>query len=89
MIPRREELRMKAQSQDLFITRRKALALVAGAGGAEFLACMLGATEQDIKRKIEDLRPTARKYDNASFAVGGCVADDADDMQRALRLSDE
>lgn len=58
-------------------------------GGDEFLVLMIGATEQDVERKIEDLRSAARKYDDVSFAIGGCVAEDADDMQRALRLSDK
>lgn len=58
-------------------------------GGDEFLALMVGASEQDVTRKIEALREASKKYKNVAFAIGGCVATSGDDVNRALRLSDE
>ena len=58
-------------------------------GGDEFLALMVGATEQDVERKIEALREASKKYEDVVFAIGGCVAKDGEDVRRAMRLSDE
>lgn len=58
-------------------------------GGDEFLALMVGASEQDVARKIEALREAAKNYEDVVFAIGGCVAKNGEDVRRALRLSDE
>ncbi len=58
-------------------------------GGDEFLALIIGASEQDVAAKIDELREAAKNYSDVDFAIGGCVAKDGEDMQRALRLSDE
>ena len=58
-------------------------------GGDEFLALMVGATEQDVERKIEALREASKNYEDVVFAIGGCVAKDGEDVRRAMRLSDE
>ena len=58
-------------------------------GGDEFLALMVGVTEQDVARKIEALREAAKNYKGVVFAIGGCVAQCGEDVSRAMRLSDE
>ena len=58
-------------------------------GGDEFLALIIGASEQDVAAKIDELREAAKNYSDVVFAIGGCVAKDGEDLQRALRLSDE
>ncbi len=58
-------------------------------GGDEFLALMVGATEQDVERKIEALREASKKYEGVVFAIGGCVAKDGGDVRRAMHQSDE
>jgi diguanylate cyclase (GGDEF)-like protein len=58
-------------------------------GGDEFLALMVGATEQDIERKIKALREAAQNYEKVVFAIGGCVVQDGRDVRRALRISDQ
>ena len=58
-------------------------------GGDEFLALIVGATEQDVARKVEALREAAKNYEGVVFAIGGCVAKGGEDVRRAMRLSDE
>ena len=59
------------------------------AGGDEFTIFLVGASEEDVNRKIAQLRGAADKYDNLVFAIGGCVADNANDVRDALRRADE
>ena len=58
-------------------------------GGDEFLALIVGATEQDVEKKIEALREAAKNYKDVAFAIGGCMAKNGEDVRRAMRLSDE
>ncbi len=57
-------------------------------GGDEFVAFLPGASEDELERRAERLRECARRFDNVSFAIGCCVADDGD-MERALQIADE
>jgi diguanylate cyclase (GGDEF)-like protein len=59
------------------------------AGGDEFTIILIGATEEDVSRKIGQIREIARKHDALSFAIGGCAVDDGRDVRTALHRADE
>lgn len=59
------------------------------AGGDEFTIIVLDVTEEELEKKVEDLRAASGKYDKVSFAVGYHLAQDAREVRAALRIADE
>ena len=59
------------------------------AGGDEFTVIMLGITEDELSKKIEEVRKTSEKYEDLSLAIGGHVVDKAQDIRTALIKADE
>ncbi|MCR5357547.1 MAG: EAL domain-containing protein [Lachnospiraceae bacterium] len=59
------------------------------AGGDEFAVIVTGLTEEDLLSRIETIRRESEKFDNLSFAIGGCVEDNSGNIRLALRCADE
>lgn len=59
------------------------------AGGDEFTVILLGATEEELARKAEQLRRAAKKYNRLSFAVGYHAEESTACIREALRIADE
>ena len=58
------------------------------AGGDEFCVILTGITWTVLQQKIEEIRKSAEKYPNLSFAIGGCVEQDYRNVRRALKNAD-
>ena len=59
------------------------------AGGDEFSLIVTGVTEEELNKKIEDIRSACERYDKLSFALGGCVEKNSNNVRLALRCADE
>ncbi len=59
------------------------------AGGDEFAAILIDATEEELKRKAEKLRVAQTHYDKVSFAIGYCAEESTTGIREALRMADE
>ena len=59
------------------------------AGGDEFTMILLGATEEELARKVNELRLAQTHYDKVSFAVGYYAEDSTSGIRNALRMADE
>ena len=59
------------------------------AGGDEFVAIMLGVTEEEVQSKVELLRRISEKYDRLVFAIGAAYESDAANVRSALHIADE
>ena len=59
------------------------------AGGDEFTVILLGATEEELARKAEQLRRAEKKYNRLSFAVGYHAEESTACIREALRIADE
>ncbi|MBR3430296.1 MAG: GGDEF domain-containing protein [Clostridia bacterium] len=59
------------------------------AGGDEFTIIILGATEEKLARKAEQLRIAEKKYSKLSFAIGYHAEDSTANIRKALRIADE
>lgn len=59
------------------------------AGGDEFAVIASGLTEADVAEKIAEIRRNSEKYGRVSLALGGSVAQTAEDIRAALRKADE
>ena len=59
------------------------------AGGDEFTIIILGATEEELARKVEQLRIAEKKYSKLSFAIGYHAEDSTANIRKALRIADE
>ena len=58
------------------------------AGGDEFLILLPDTSEEDIKKKIADIKEKARMFDNVSFAAGGCCLRPGMDLREAMPEAD-
>ena len=58
------------------------------AGGDEFLILLPDTSEEDIKKKIADIKEKARMFDNVSFAAGGCCLRPGMDLREAMSEAD-
>lgn len=59
------------------------------AGGDEFTIICIGVTEEELAKKVEQIRTAEKDYENVSFALGMCYVDDKTNIKTALRLADE
>jgi diguanylate cyclase (GGDEF)-like protein len=59
------------------------------AGGDEFAIRVTGLTEDELNERIEKVRSACDKFDNLSFAIGGCVESTGSNIRVALRRADE
>lgn len=59
------------------------------AGGDEFTMILLGATEEELARKAEQLRLAEKHYNKVSFAIGWHAEQSASSIQEALRIADQ
>lgn len=59
------------------------------AGGDEFTILVSGATEEEIFKKMDEIRKRAQKYEKLSFALGGSVAQGYKNLRKALHIADE
>ena len=59
------------------------------AGGDEFAVIVTGITEEELEERIKKIREASAKYDNLSFALGGCVESNGSNVRLALRRADE
>ncbi|SEK85790.1 sensor domain-containing diguanylate cyclase [Ruminococcus albus] len=81
-----DELLKKAASalQEVFSSRD-----IFRAGGDEFVVMLTGVTEEELYRKTEELRETAKKYTDLVFAIGYAYEESTAEVHKALRLADE
>jgi diguanylate cyclase (GGDEF)-like protein len=59
------------------------------AGGDEFSIIVSGVTEDDLAKKIQEVRDVSKKYEKVSFALGGNVQTEKKNIRAALRKADE
>lgn len=59
------------------------------AGGDEFSIIVLGASEAELNKKVQEVRDQAAKTDDVSFALGSSVQASKKDVRVALRQADE
>lgn len=59
------------------------------AGGDEFTMIIPGMSEEEMLLKMEDIRTLSSKYDNLSFSLGGCYDENINNIEHALKISDE
>ena len=59
------------------------------AGGDEFAVIVTDVTEEEIDEKIDKIRKECFKYNDLSFALGGCVESNSSNVRMALRRADE
>ncbi len=59
------------------------------AGGDEFAIIISGITEKELEEGINRIRKESKKYENLSFALGGCVEQIGSNVRLALRRADE
>ena len=59
------------------------------AGGDEFSIIVPGLNEEEVNKKIEQVREVSKKYDRVSLALGGSFANKQTDIHQALRDADK
>ena len=59
------------------------------AGGDEFSIIVTGITQEELDKKIFEVKNVAKNYDKVSFAIGGHVVPDHKNVRTALRKADE
>ena len=59
------------------------------AGGDEFAIISLGITEEELEKRMNEIRAAAAKTENVSFALGMCYVDEKSKVKTALRTADE
>lgn len=59
------------------------------AGGDEFSIILLNTSEEEVAKKVEQVRKMSEDYDGISFALGSCVVERHKDIRVALRKADE
>lgn len=59
------------------------------AGGDEFALIVTDVTQEALDKKIDDIRKACDRYDKLSFAMGGCVEKNSNNVRMALRCADE
>ncbi len=59
------------------------------AGGDEFSIIVSGVTEDELAKKIQEVRDVSKKYEKVSFALGGSVQTEKKNIRAALRKADE
>ena len=59
------------------------------AGGDEFSIIVSGVTEEELAKKIQEVRDVSKKYEKVSFALGGSVQTEKKNIRAALRKADE
>ncbi len=59
------------------------------AGGDEFSIIITGIDEEELKKKMEELRAECARYDGLSFSMGGCYEKNSSNVRMALRKADE
>ncbi len=59
------------------------------AGGDEFSVIVRNMKKEEVAKKIEKIRETAKHYDKVIFALGGWVEEDSRNVRVALHKADE
>ena len=59
------------------------------AGGDEFSIIIIGISEEELIRKVEEVREVSKKYDSVNFALGECYYADKRNVRLALKKADE
>ena len=59
------------------------------AGGDEFTIIVTGITEEELNKRVEDIRRVSQKYEHVCFAIGQCYDDNRSNVRQALRIADE
>lgn len=59
------------------------------AGGDEFVAVMVGVTEEELEEKVRKLKEVTKRYDNVVFAVGAAYESEVKEVRLALHNADE
>ncbi len=59
------------------------------AGGDEFTMILIGAGEEELARKAEQLRQAQEHYEKVSFAIGYYAEENSAAIHNALRMADE
>ena len=59
------------------------------AGGDEFAIISLGITEEELEKRMNEIRAAAAKTENVRFALGMCYVDEKSKVKTALRTADE
>ena len=59
------------------------------AGGDEFTIIVTGITEEELNKRVEDIRRVSQKYEHVCFAIGQCYVDNRSNVRQALKIADE
>lgn len=59
------------------------------AGGDEFTIIVTGITEEELNKRVEDIRRVSQKYEHVCFAIGQCYDDNRSNVRQALRIADK
>ena len=59
------------------------------AGGDEFTIIVTGITEEELNKRVEDIRRVSQKYEHVCFAIGQCYDDNRSNVRQALRIADQ
>ena len=59
------------------------------AGGDEFTIIVTGITEEELNKRVEDIRRVSQKYEHVCFAIGQCYDDNRSNVRQALKIADE
>ena len=59
------------------------------AGGDEFSIIVRDINQEELEKRIEQVRESVKKYDRVSFALGGSAEEDCKNVRQALRHADE
>ncbi|MBR4993645.1 MAG: GGDEF domain-containing protein [Lachnospiraceae bacterium] len=59
------------------------------AGGDEFSMILIDVTEEEVAKKVEQVRKNSKDFEDVNFAIGFSVVNKAKDVRKALRKADE
>ena len=59
------------------------------AGGDEFVVILLGVTEEELRKKVDELREASDKYMDLVFAIGQAYESNVGNVRKALHTADE
>ena len=48
-----------------------------------------GITEEELNKRVEDIRRVSQKYEHVCFAIGQCYDDNRSNVRQVLRIADE
>ena len=59
------------------------------AGGDEFMIIAAGITEDELEKRLDQLKKQAERTSDVRFSIGTCFCDSGNDILMAMRYADE